>query len=206
VIWTQVATADIDGFAGRRMRSVAALGSTLVAVGFTGSDSGGPTTPAAWRSTDHGATWKLAHTQPSSEGTGKAATVTAFGDGFVAVGSDTAGGDTEAAVWVSEDGTRWERVDSPDLAASGTNRSMSDVAADGDRVLAGGVNGNKADVWASSDGRTWTLATNVAAFAPSSGNTFEVSGLAVDGDAVVAVGSSKANGDEDAMSWRSAGS
>ena len=206
VDWTPVPPDAIDGFAGRRMRGVAALGSTLVAVGFAGSDEGGPTTPVAWRSTNHGETWTLAHTQPASDGTGKAATVTAFGDGFVAVGSDTAGGATEAAVWTSEDGTRWERASGPDLAASGTNRSMNDVVADGDRLLAGGTNGGKAAVWASSDGRTWALARDVSAFAPSSGDTLQVSGLAVNGGAVIAVGTSTVGGDPDAMSWRSEGS
>jgi hypothetical protein len=83
---------------------------------------------------------------------------------------------------------------------------MNDVVSDGDGLLAGGTSGAEAAVWASSDGRTWTMAQGVAAFDPTSAGAFEVAGLAVDGDAVVAVGSSTSGGDEDATSWRSEGS
>jgi hypothetical protein len=130
------------------------------------------------------------------------ASVTAFRGGFVAVGYDRANGASAAAVWTSTDGTSWDRVEQGSLAGSGAELSMSDVVADGDRLLAGGTDGTNAAVWISDDGERWSR-TQVAAFQAPTGESFEILGLGIQAGATVAVGTVTVDADTDATSWRS---
>jgi hypothetical protein len=85
--------------------------------------------------------------------------VTAGGPGMVAVGFNIRNGDLDANVWYSEDGIRWNRVESePELGGGGT-QIMNAVAAGDNGVVAVGFetidNKNNAAVWFSKDGVNW---------------------------------------------------
>jgi hypothetical protein len=107
-------------------------------------------------------TWTRVPHQASFEG-GWIAAATTGGPGIVAVGGATAGAD--AAVWLSTDGSTWERIASatfrgePDQWGTDGDQFMADVAV-GPRglVAVGGDTQAGAAVWVSPDGRTWTRA------------------------------------------------
>lgn len=86
--------------------------------------------------------------------------VTAGGPGVVAVGFSSRNGEMNAAVWVSQDGIRWERADgSPELGGTGA-QAMNAIAAGPERMVAVGTEGTGSDtnaaVWISQDGLEWT--------------------------------------------------
>jgi hypothetical protein len=101
--------------------------------------------------------------------------VTAGGPGLVAVGRDLPVYDDphtdHAAVWVSEDGVTWTRLDPSAIASSGvedagcarSGESMNDVAVGGPGLVAVGAvdsyscSSSLPAVWVSSDGSTWEL-------------------------------------------------
>jgi hypothetical protein len=96
--------------------------------------------------------------------------VTRGGPGLIAVGEadeevplDDFGADV--AVWVSADGTAWERIHDPSFAGQpdstcaprGVNyQGVRDVASGPLGIVATGTDGCHAAVWISDDGRTWT--------------------------------------------------
>lgn len=101
---------------------------------------------------------------PSFDG-GVLNAVVAAGPGLVAVGTDEVPED--AAVWVSEDGTVWERIESDSFAGVADDNGlegaqfMNDVGVGADVIVAvGGYERRDArdldpGVWLSPDGRTW---------------------------------------------------
>jgi len=77
--------------------------------------------------------------------------------GLVAVGAmlDQAGEST-AAVWTSQDGRTWERVD-PTSPAFGQKTAMADITWGSDGYVAVGVEDDTTPaIWTSPDGHTWT--------------------------------------------------
>lgn len=191
--WERVGDDDLGGEGDQELHDVALGLDGLVAVGRDGDDA------AVWRSDDGGA-W---HRSPDDgvfggEGTQVLHAVVAFEEGFLAVGSDQAGaaGDQDAAVWASEDGRGWRRLDPAAFAAPGP-QSMEAVALGADRVVAVGADGDQAAAWTSLDLVGW--------------RTDRLGGGRIDDvdsadGSVVAVGS--APGDDgvlDAATWRLAG-
>jgi hypothetical protein len=88
--------------------------------------------------------------------------LTAYGDGFVAVGEDLSfDGPVDGAIWSSRDGIDWTRL--PTEPSVLGDAAVESVAAWGSRLVAIGVpriNGNAPDgtaaiVWISDDGRHW---------------------------------------------------
>ena len=92
--------------------------------------------------------------------------VTAWGDGFVAVGVDGSSG--RAAAWLSEDGNDWSLVfvDEPPPGAESRSgpwigSSISDVVAGGPGLVAAGTECTgfedcQGKIWTSTDGRSWS--------------------------------------------------
>jgi molecular chaperone DnaK len=146
------------------MRDVAVLGSTVVAVGWTGT--GQTTRAAVWTSAD-GVKWNLLPPQGDFTPTSgfKRLTAVTVGDGrLVAVGRDDRADRTEgdAAVYTSTDGSTWQAVDGvTGLSGSGPQDvEKMTRAADGSfvavgSVLAGAKRGPA--VWFSKDGVKWDL-------------------------------------------------
>jgi len=73
--------------------------------------------------------------------------VTADGPGLVAVGYDGPGGDQDAAVWTSPDGTTWTRTPHNETTFGGTgNPWMFGVTAGGPGLVAVGLDGSGGDL------------------------------------------------------------
>ncbi len=186
------ADGPFDLFAGGRIDAMAARGDVVVAVGTAGDPTYGPA--AAWVRT--GGSWaRAAIADPG----GAMHAVAATPDGFVVVGQNAS--DDGARVWRSRDGTTWTAVaDQPAFhAVSGPIRMLS-VAADGDRLVAGGwtsdaANGSAA-AWTSPDGDRWEQAAWVPAFSGG-----QVRGIALAGDAVLGVGRSGYPDNNQAAAW-----
>ena len=194
--------------------------STLVAVGFTTSGNTLIDQPLAWWSVD-GIAWQRVEIEAENAALFDVASA---GGRLVAVGSS----DHAAAVWTSIDGTAWTPVVTPEGVFQRTrNSAITAVAAYQDGFVAVGqetlielsdaLEGGYADdeyqravVWTSPDGSTWTRIEN-----PSFGGSGFTTMLdvATNGSTLVAVGSTglyettivpRAWFSEDGRSWQSA--
>ncbi|GBE23505.1 MAG TPA: hypothetical protein ENH00_08070 [Actinobacteria bacterium] len=154
VTWTRVSDAGavLGGADDQTMFSVAAGGPGMVAVGF--DYSGGGADAAVWTSPD-GTTWtRVPPDEAIFGGIGRQQmfSVAAGGPGLVAVGSDSSGGDTDAAVWTSPDGLTWTKVPADATVFGGQgDQHMVSVAAGGPGLVAVGMDssgdGSDAAVW-----------------------------------------------------------
>jgi len=133
--------------------------------------------------------------------------VVAGGFGVVAVGYDYSGGDGDAAVWTSGDGSTWSRAahDEASLGGSG-DQEMTNVVVGGPGFVAVGWEYSEesdAAVWTSGDGLAWTRV-------PHDEGVFggychqAMWDVVVGGPGLVAVGSDCSHGDRDAAVWVSA--
>lgn len=188
----------------------------IVAVGAAGPGySDGtvplPTEAAAWISTDGGEAWERMDTEDlSKDGYQEMRSVTAAGDGFVAVGYDTA----DAAVWRFVDGS-WHQVEEqPDLVVGDrrTKIQMRDVAGWQDGLIAVGdyvdpeFGDRDGGVWLSDDGDEWT---QVYAEALAQGTDEQLLGVVTGDFGIVVVGCSDCEGEvvptvwtsEDGLEW-----
>ncbi len=184
-------------FAGGRIWGIAAKGGTLVAVGTNGDPAYGPA--AVWRWT--AATgWQRGSIAPDAAGAMLAVAVTA--SGFVAVGQN--GHDNGALAWTSPDGLSWTAApDQPAFHYFSSPIRMQSVVAGRAGLVAGGwrsdAGNGSAVTWASADGVTWSG----PAWEPSfSGG--QISGLAVSGGGLVAVGRTGYPDNNQAAIWVSA--
>ena len=139
---------------GSRMRSVAAGGPGLVAVGWDVDQLAA----AVWTSTD-GIFWqRVTHDDGLFGGGGGGGrwmrSVTVGGPGLVAVGGD--GGRGAAAVWTSTDGISWQQVPHDEAVFAGDDlQEMRSVTVGGPGLVAVGSDGPAAAVWTSADGISW---------------------------------------------------
>jgi hypothetical protein len=103
-------------------------------------------------------TWSLTPTEPfGGPGNQFLTDVTAWHDGFVAVGHECCGAPRTGLVWSSPDGRSWERV--PDCEHVFQAATLDFIEAAGDQLMVGGRFGETAAIWLSDDGRDWRLAT-----------------------------------------------
>ncbi len=133
-------------------------GKRVVVVGSGGFVDGFPTKGVVWAS-DDGATWQRiddpsfalpadADQHPSwMAGIGSVAYANGL---FVASGNIA----NDGAVWVSEDGIAWTRVDAPSLGGDGLEQ-ISGLAAGAPGWVAVGQDDLNAAVWFSPDGSSW---------------------------------------------------
>lgn len=144
-------------------------------------------------------TWSLTPTEPfDGPGNQFLADVTAWGDGFVAVGHECCGAPRTGLVWASADGRSWERAPDPEHVFQ--TATLDFIEAAGDQLVIGGRFGETAVIWLSDDGRDWGLAT--------SGDPFEgghVSGVAWGPAGLIAYGWQGDDGaiwlSRDGVSW-----
>jgi serine/threonine protein kinase len=160
--WSRVQPQDAFRGAGGRaaMSAVVSGGPGLVAAGLsTGTRQ--DFDAAIWTSAD-GQTWTPVRDPKVFGGPGDQVMnrVDAGGPGFVAVGFDTSGQQSAAAVWTSSDGSRWQRVTGSQDALAGERLRMRDVTDGGPGLVAVGFSGppgnSDAAVWTSADGTSWT--------------------------------------------------
>jgi hypothetical protein len=157
----------------QQIRDITAWRGGFVAVGTDGRPWVFEYDAAVWLSPD-GLTWTRVPDQDALGGPKFQAmnAVTVGGPGLVAVGEyNETLYDPQAAVWLSEDGVNWSRVDPSAIEGGGTGRPveagqasgpgaiMYDVAAGGPGLIAVGTvwpyGESRAAVWVSSDGSTW---------------------------------------------------
>jgi hypothetical protein len=163
--WQRISNADRT-FGGAEIRSVAARGSTLVAVGVSRvNDQAQTLTPPiglAWTSPD-GTHWQRVPDGAQVLGRLVLAGIASGPGGFVAYGHDLTGAQV---VLYSKDGVTWERDSASDQAFSGSSIAAitgtgEGFAAVGSRNTPGFSNGTvnrtpgPAAAWWSTDGRTW---------------------------------------------------
>jgi hypothetical protein len=157
-IWTRVGDQPLNG----SMNDVTAGGPGLVAVGI--AEDTPDDNAAVWTSAD-GVRWtRVPHDEAVFGGIGIQVinSVTVGGPGLVAVGADEAG-NADAAVWTSVDGITWSRVPHDEAIFGGpANHAMNDVTVGGPGLVAVGAEFSarheKAAVWTSMDGITWSRA------------------------------------------------
>jgi class 3 adenylate cyclase len=165
-------------------------GTGLVAVGT--DDLGNDRDAAVWISSD-GVEWtRVPHDEAVFGGSQDQVLqrVTATASGFVAVGSDSSGGDHDAAVWFTTDGVSWVREGREQQALEGdADQQMRDaVALEDGRLVAVGYDGLKGDydaaAWIGTRGR-WRRIPIPAAVARGPGDQIMTSVTAFEGGLVV---------------------
>ncbi len=186
------------------MEDVCAGPGNMVAVGYTGT--AGNYDAAVW--TGGGPIWKRVEHDPAVFGGAdvqRMIDVAAAGPGVVAVGYDGSGGDNDAAVWVSDWGSKWTRVTHVEAVFGGSSdQRMNGVAAGGPGVVAVGHDHdvNAAAVWTSVDGNAWTRVPHDEAVFGGTGYQ-GMNAVTAGGPGLVAVGVDYSGGDVDAAVWTS---
>lgn len=177
-----------ESLSGRRMLDVIEGGPGFIAVGS--GDAGA----AVWTSAD-GRTWTQADVRaaPDVRRSSTIEAITAFGDGFLAVGGR---GQFTPVVWRSPDGREWEHV--TDERGVLSQVTLNDVVAVDDILVAVGrdVAESRGGVWISADGAHWHAVSNADGAFSSPGRE-RIDAVAPWGDRLVAVGS----GDGNAVVW-----
>lgn len=180
----------------QRFRDVCVADGKALAVGVTGSDN---SYDVAVRLRDADGKWhEGTATDESFTGPGSQQSIAcagADGVGFILVGSDNARGNTDARVWVSEDGLEWQQISASTLGGSGEQEARAVTAVPDGGWLLGGIDTMGGD----SDAALWRIDENDSITRrdrdePELGGagTQTVSGIYVDGDRVVVVGEDQA--------------
>lgn len=160
--WTRVDDPSLEGAGAGK---IAVVGDDLYLVGGT-ADANGRPIGVIWRSSDGGDSWER-FTDPNlafSRADALAMNALASnGDVLVAVGwaysyTDMIGW---PMIWVSHDGTSWERIPTDDEGLFGplenTNKGITSVIATDTGFVAAGD-----QIWTSLDGTTWTRAVDLS--------------------------------------------
>jgi hypothetical protein len=212
-VWTRVSHDDtiFGGDGPQWMWSVTAGGPGLVAVGSDKliGEWTAEWTAAVWTSTD-GITWTRVPNDPAIFGGGgrpRMDCVTADGPGLIAVGSDGAGGNWDAAVWTSPDGLTWTELPSDDAGLNNPNNQlMLNMTVGGPGLVAVGYDGPWDDldaaVWTSTDGLAWTQVPHDEEVFGGEATQW-IGSVVAGGPGLVAVGGDWSGGDEDAGVWTS---
>jgi hypothetical protein len=188
------------------MQAVTVGGPGLVAVGY--DSSGGDDDAAVWVSPD-GLTWaRVPHDETVFGGPGgeQIFGVAAGGPGLVAVGWGVVDGDEGAAVWVSADGSTWERIVDNDVFGGPGGQAMYAVVAGGPGLVAVGYDFLEGEwdaaVWTSTDGLSWSeVPADGAVFGGPSSQ--EMRSVAIGGPGLVAVGNDYAEVAANGAVWTS---
>jgi hypothetical protein len=196
------------------LRSVAVVGSALLAAGRVEPLEGGDVDTSIWSSNDGGQTWVRITNSDQTLGDGdstryQSVTGVIFsGDLFVMVGTEKnpadspSGSYVNAVVWSAQDGINWARVfdHKPDFHA----QNMLAIAASDFGFWAVGYDTlgeeSQAAVWKSHDGITWEQVQHSESIFGGRGLQVMTS-IAAAGPGLVAVGYTYENGDQEAAVW-----
>lgn len=180
----------------QRFRDVCVADGKALAIGVTGTDSN---YDVAVRLRDAQGKWAGGSSVDESfVGPGNQQAIAcagADGKGFIVVGSDNRRGNTDARVWVSEDGLEWRQLSASTLGGNGDQEARAVTAVPGGGWLLGGVDTMGGD----SDAALWRVDENGSITRrdrdePELGGagTQTVSGVYVTEDRVVVVGENQA--------------
>jgi hypothetical protein len=192
--WTWSTTPGPAGI----VRSAAVVDGSMVAVGYISTDEDDDDA-VAWRLHD-GAWQRSAVEDGDGPGLQWINSVTTGGPGLVAVGMEIGPNRDsdlwDAAVWLSEDGQNWERVEQRSFSESSFQEMWGVTSFDGRLVAVGFALDATADrqdlaVWVSHDGRNWQRTSVDSLTAPGYQGTGDAGdpSIAVGPSGLVAVGS-----------------
>ena len=189
-------------------------GSSSATTAGPASTTEAPTTTNAATTSTTAAIASWAWSRPAADGSvfggpedQYAGAVAAGGPGLVAVGSDFAGGDFDAAVWTSADGMTWSRVPHDEAMLGGPgDQGMDGVVAGVAGLVAFGLEDAAGDddvaVWTSPDGMTWSRVPHDEALFGGPDDQ-EARALAAVDPGFVMVGVDYSTGDGDTAVWTS---
>jgi hypothetical protein len=197
----------LGGALNQAVAAVAEVDGTLVAVGH--DESGGTDDAAVWTSSN-ATRWERIRSDAFVNSGEERMDGIAVLDGLVvAVGAEVTGGDADAAAWTSsDDGSTWQRVDSPtsglhDLGNQLMHRVVrgpEGLVAVGHMVITESID---ARVWKSGNGTDWTSLTTPSFGGPGHEEMFDAVAL---GAEVFSVGFLTTDaGDRDAAVWVESG-
>jgi hypothetical protein len=186
------------------MRAITASGAALIA-GGAGSPAGASSTDAAvWTSSD-GVTWTRVVDEEGVFGDATESTgmpghqfindvvtgplgVVAVGADGIAIGAGDVATEHDAAVWLSKNGTVWQRIphDAEVFGGEGT-QIMHSVIQTSELVVAVGESDGQGAAWASSDGAAWAPADMNDEYGAAGEPSF-MSDVVATGSGLVAVG------------------
>lgn len=188
---------DLGGPGDQRISRIVQLadGGPLIAVGYADGDAG------VWIYTDD--TWqRVDDAALGGDGDEEMLDAATFGAQVAAVGVERRDGDTVGAVWLSDDGESWTRVDDTDGSLSADQPvSLNRVVRGGGdlpTLIAAGSAGGDAAVWTSEDGTSWQREPQ-GKFGGDGEQT--VRSMRVKDGRLVAVGSTGAESSRDAAVW-----
>ena len=189
------------------MRSTALVGSRLVGVGD--DTSGGDLDAAAWIS--DGNVFSRVFSDETVFGGQEGQrmfTVVPGGPGVIGVGTDSAGGDEDAAVWTSTNGQVWERIPADELIFGGEGRQVMNAIAGNDEGFVAVGKGSfeedpldqEAQAWQSLNGTKWRRISPTRSIFGGEGEQ-EMKFVTVAEGLAVAAGWDGSGGDLDAAVW-----
>ena len=156
---------------------------TLIASGRRGWMAEGP--DSIWTSQD-GLSWTLAATHgisPHQPGD-SVNVVTSTPDGFLAGGSQKTGAGSQAVLWISHDGVRWQRLAAAQLGLTQAGATAGNIDFATSQGAATVISDRGSGAWLSTDsGSTWSAVT----IPVNHGARKTVSGVSFDGSGLIAV-------------------
>lgn len=187
-----------DGGIAERMQTVVAGPEGYVAGGSVGPELL-ERHARFWTSAD-GSAWRPVPDEPVAFANAEVRAITAFRDGFVAVGVvGTMQDRTGAVAWISPDGVTWTRVEDPAFEGG---IAVSIVAAPFGGLVAVGsdLDRREAVAWSSPDGMSWTRAPAEPSRQNEPGYAWMTDVVAI-GDAVIGIGDYQGLQRGTATSW-----
>jgi len=142
----------VPGARSEAMLAVTGAGSGFIAVGTGG----------VWRSPD-GQSWTRVATPATPGFLTELRGVTAWRDGYVAVGDEVNSVTNRAVVWTSADGRRWTKA--PSSPGFEGNTGLRLIIAGGPGLIASDEKFPSATMWSSTDGRHWRQAQQLPSVA-----------------------------------------
>ena len=201
--WTTIDDPDLVGPGNQGINGAAFAFGVIVAGGS--DDAAGTNDAAVWLSAD-GVDWKrVADDSLGGAGDQRIIRVKNTAAGLLATGVDTAGGDADAAVWISTDeGRSWDRVPDPAGALGGVGDQRIERVVDADPIVAVGAEetpeGSDAAVWVSADGLSWQRVPDDAGVLGGPGDQ-QMNDASRAGDSILAVGSDASGEDREGAVW-----
>jgi len=197
----------LGGPLNQAVAAVAEVDGTLVAVGH--DESGGTDDAAVWTSSNATRWERVPGDAFVNSGEERMDGIAVLNGLVVAVGAEVTGGDADAAAWTSsDDGSTWQRVDSPTSGLHDLgNQLMHHVVRGPEGLVAVGhmviTESIDARVWKSGNGTDWTSLTTPSFGGPGHEEMFDVVAL---GAEVFSVGFLTTDaGDRDAAVWVESG-
>lgn len=133
----------------------------------SGDDKETPRDAAVWITVD-GTDWaRVRDSSLGGRGEQQMTSVVRLGSRLVAAGFEIVGGESDARVWISDDGRDWTKITDPDLGGPG-EQTIWAIAEAGPGLVAVGSTGDSEDteaaVWVSTNGLEWARAPSTPSF------------------------------------------